>query len=191
MQEIMRLFIAIPIEASLRAAMSKLTIELRKSGGKVKWVEEENFHITLKFLGNTPEERVPAIEKAMSDSLQSFLSFRIDLGGLGGFPNLIRPRVFWVGIQKGAKHLENIAKSIDEASSRLGYEKEIKRFRSHLTIGRVKDSGNLQGLIEKINNHSGFKPGGMEVKEIHLIQSRLSKKGPQYNTLYKHELHGS
>ncbi len=174
-----RAFIAVkvPFTDELR----KFWEEVKSSGARLKMVEPENVHITLKFLGNVEESLVNRIVEAISNSCQDVSPFKISLKGCGGFPHLGRPRVVWIGVSEGGEELKRIASSLEEELHKLGFEKERREFVPHLTIARVK--GNVGRLPEILRGNVNRKFGEFEVREIRLMKSTLTPKGPIYEVI--------
>ena len=135
-----RLFIGIGLPQSYQKALTPFVAAISHGmRSKVRWVKPNNWHLTLKFLGATDEAEVPVIESALS-TLQHH-SFPIKAGGHGAFPNLRRPRTLWVGLKQGIEECSALAGKIEDVLANVGFEKEDKEFRPHLTIGRVKKPG--------------------------------------------------
>lgn len=183
MNENLRLFIALPIPLEIRKKLSALTMGLKKKGGNVKWVEESNFHLTLKFLGDTPEGKLDAVISAAQHATAPVSAIDVHFSGLGAFPNLRKPRVFWVGVSKGDEEIVKLAESLESELEKNGFARENRKFSAHLTIGRVRDPGKMGPLLDEASRLSAFEAGGFALSEIHLIKSQLTKSGPIYTTL--------
>ena len=160
----------------------KFLNEINSLNADIKIVEPKNIHITLKFLGDTPEEEIEQIEEIIKNSVKGIDPFNIMLEGTGVFPNKGYIRVVWIGL-KGLQYLVDIAKNVDEKIASLGFKKEKRDFSAHLTIGRVKSSKNKDVLLKKIEEYTDFNFGIQEVKSIKLKKSVLTPKGPIYTTL--------
>lgn len=188
MNKTLRLFFAVPVPANLRKKYAALNRELAKHGGKVKWVEEENFHMTLKFLGGTPPEKVEKIIDAAKKTLQGHTPIHVNMKGLGAFPDTIRPRVYWTGLSKGAEEIARVAKAIDKAMRKLGYKKEKRKFSAHMTLGRVKGRAGFEKLSAQVEKMQDYEGGDFTLNEVHLIKSETTQKGPIYTVLERFEL---
>ena len=182
-----RLFVAIPLSASLRKALYKSISRLSNIPTKVKWVEEENLHITLKFLGNTREDKVEKIVSSLKKALESCHSFSVNLGKIGAFPNVAKPRVIKVGISQGEEEIRSIAEKVEEALEPLGFEKEKRKFSAHITLGRVKSMDNIMLLLRNMQKES-YDGLQMKVEKVLLMESKLTKKGPIYSVVEKFSL---
>ena len=183
----MRLFIAIDLSPEFKQELARLQSELKKSNADVKWVEPENVHLTLKFLGEVTKEYADKVKKVLDSVASQFKSFEISLSGIGAFPKLDYPRVVWVGIAKGKDQAKKISEKLDEELSKLGFAKEEREFAAHLTIGRVRSAKNKESLKTNILS---LDPGPLplapqQVSTINLYQSTLTPKGPIYTCLYQ------
>ncbi len=175
----MRSFIAVKISSEQRELIAELVEKLRQYGANVKWVRPDNLHVTLKFLGDVDEKALPQIFDSLEKSLTNQQSFDFNLSALGCFPNSRRPRVFWVGIERGAEELKALAKIIDECMLGFGFPREKRGFSPHLTIGRVKDTRMIDRLTKEFDKHK-FETGKCIIDEVFFYQSILKPDGPTY-----------
>lgn len=175
----MRAFIAIEIPEELKEEIIKLQNEIVSKVGreKLKLVERENLHITIKFLGEISDRDVKIIKEKIEEVCRKKIPFSISLIGLGVFPNEDYIRVIWVGGK--SRELEEIAEGLNrELNKELGLSKE--EFKIHLTVSRVKEKINIKDILEKYKEK---KFGEFEVKEIKLKKSTLTPAGPIYEDL--------
>jgi 2'-5' RNA ligase len=156
--------------------------EIVKSGADVKLVEPENIHITVKFLGDTNENSIDAIEQKIQESVRDIKPFPITLRGTGVFPNQNYMKIIWVGIID-AGDIQTIAQTIDTLLAPLGFKKESRGFSPHLTVGRVKTAKNKDKLLQIIQRHNETEFTTQEIHSIILKKSELTPKGPIYTTL--------
>lgn len=184
-----RAFIAFELPAEVRAAIAEYVQPLRTLPGRVSWVKADNIHLTLKFLGDTPEKRIGDIAEALRDIARGTHSIAASLAGTGAFPNERRPRVLWIGLEEQSGALQNLATAIDERMHRLGFEKENRPFSAHLTIGRVRD-GSIGKIIKAIRDQP-FGNREVNLHEITLMRSALHPGGSIYTPLCKIKLGGS
>lgn len=175
----MRLFIAAKISDAIRSELAEFVDQFLQFPGKVKWVEPQNMHLTLKFLGETDSKLLDQVKSAMAAAAKGQGAFEITLTGCGAFPNLRAPKVFWVGIIDDKMRLRSLAQQIDSNMVELGYERESRPFSPHLTLGRVKEPERLE-LIKDAFGKAKFPPQILTVKAIYLIESRLRPSGPVY-----------
>ncbi|MDD5633790.1 MAG: RNA 2',3'-cyclic phosphodiesterase [Candidatus Omnitrophica bacterium] len=181
-QNTIRSFIAIEMSDEARREFSKVISKLKDSGADVKWIDPDSLHLTLKFLGNIEETRVPDISKSILQITSNLDPFEMRLDGLGAFPNWTRPRVVWLGISEGGSLAKNIAEQIERTMESYGFEREKRSFSPHITLGRVRSGKNVDKL-KKIADSIKVDPCLIEVKEIILFRSQLTPHGAIYSPL--------
>lgn len=182
-EENIRSFIAIKIDESLKDKMTEVQSKLSKSCADVKWVERENLHITLKFLGDVSLKKLKEVKSCLNEILPNEKSFKISFSKVGYFPNINNPRVVWIGTENGGEKLISLSKKIEDNFCKIGFKKEDREFKPHLTIGRVKSGYNKDKLKNGINNFCNLEFGEMTVDKIYLMKSTLTPKGPIYEVL--------
>jgi 2'-5' RNA ligase len=190
----MRTFIAIELPREIKDALGKLQARLKASGADVKWVKPENIHLTLKFLGETDEEKTAEIKNILADTAQNFKTFLIRPYSLGAFPKIQSPRVIWIGIDKGDSETKSIAGRLEERLAAIGIPKEERPFSSHITIGRVRSFLNRDKLIRELKNLGGkieANPQEFPVTRLALFESTLTPQGPIYKPLQEVSLTAS
>ncbi|HIH29713.1 MAG TPA: RNA 2',3'-cyclic phosphodiesterase [Thermoplasmata archaeon] len=173
-------FIAIDISST--SQILAFENEIKKTGADVKLVEPENIHITLKFLGDTEEKFIDAIEQSMKESVKTIKSFPVTLRGTGVFPNKNYMKVIWIGILDNGQ-IGPIAHTLDSSLASLGFKKETRGFSAHLTIGRVRTARNKEKLLTTLEHHQDAEFTTQEVHAIALKKSELTPNGPIYTTL--------
>ncbi|MEF8847606.1 MAG: RNA 2',3'-cyclic phosphodiesterase [Candidatus Thermoplasmatota archaeon] len=178
-------FIAIDIESSEK--LLQIGEKIENTRARIKPVKPENMHITLKFLGDTEEEKIEDIEKIMKESVEDIDPFELSLEGMGVFPNQNFIKVIWAGSEPKDKSAK-IANTIDEKLVSLGFKKEKRDFSPHLTIARVKSGKDKDKILEIINNNKQTFFSKQKVDSIKLKKSDLTPKGPVYSTLKKVKL---
>lgn len=185
----MRLFVAMDIPEEVRAAISAIVGKLRSAAPKARWVRVEGLHVTLKFIGETPADKVGAIISALT-SLPSRPSLLIHFRGLGFFPNPRRPRVFWAGVEAGPE-LADLAAVVDAALDPLGIPQEERAFAPHLTLARFDRPHAQEALHVAIEKSGPLEFGSATAREFHLYQSVLKPGGAEYTRLATFSLRGS
>ena len=175
-----RAFIAVDIGPL--SELVKFEEEIKATGAKVKLVEPDNIHITLKFLGDTSDELVPDINDIIQNSVNNIKPFQLQLHGSGAFPNLNYIKIIWIGINDPGP-LPKLARELDNKLIDLGFKPESRGFKPHITLGRVKGSQNKSALKKLISENKDRNFGELEIKEIKLKQSVLDPTGPTYFTL--------
>ena len=160
--------------------------ELKRTLPAASWVGTHALHVTVKFLGDTPEDQIEAIRDAIIRKLKSMMSFVIELQGFGVFPHSKAPRIFWMGITSGSEQLLSVANHIEEGLVPLGFPKEGKPFHPHVTLARIRKDhrGFGQALSQKeILTHS-LKLGPIPVEKVTLFKSELRPTGSVYTHLW-------
>ncbi len=154
-----------------------------------KWVEPQNLHITLQFLGDITEKQAIDVIKNLQEIAKRNIPFRLTYKGLGVFPDTKRARVLWIGVSKGSEKLKNLAKSVEKANSRVGIPPSPKSFVPHLTICRIKKY-DRKVLTQLLNKYRTIEFGEEEVNKIALISSTLTSIGPVYTVVEEFYLGG-
>lgn len=190
--ERIRSFIAIELPPELKEWLTCLEDKLQvRQYPFVKWINPENIHLTLKFLGDVPSTSLPRITEAMSRICQQASPLNLQVGDLGSFPNWQRPQIVWVGIGQEIDKLAALQRNIDAALSPLGFPPESRSFSPHLTLGRVREQtspGDRQRLSKWVCSHKFEDRLSFEVKAISLMRSQLTPDGAIYHQISFTEL---
>jgi 2'-5' RNA ligase len=177
----MRCFLCIEInDSEIISKIVQFQEEFNSINAKIKFVETENLHFTLKFLGEIDPSLVNDIYSIMKKI--PFSPFSMALESVGTFPPG-RPRVVWVGISEGRDELSSITSFLDHNLRSLGFKSEKRDFTPHLTVGRVKFIGDRKSFMDILQKRKDFQFGRMNITSIQLKKSILSSKGPTYTTL--------
>jgi 2'-5' RNA ligase len=183
MNETVRAFIAIPLPKEVIERIRELGEQLKKDRLPIRWVKPENIHLTMKFLGDIPESSVLKILREMKKISNNFSSLNLFAKGIGVFPGVKRPRVLWVGVRGDLEKLAQILTDLEQNLEKIGFPRETRPFKSHLTIGRMKRRVDPVKLAETMKSGSDFSSPHFRVKEIVLFQSKLKPSGAQYTRL--------
>ncbi|MCS6954091.1 MAG: RNA 2',3'-cyclic phosphodiesterase [Bryobacteraceae bacterium] len=175
----MRLFTGIGLPADLTARLEAL-LERFRPLAPLKWSSPENLHVTTKFIGEWPAERLEELSAALR-ALPPRAPFEIEVRGLGWFPNPHHPRVFWAGVH--APGLDELARDTEEALARLGIPKESRPFSAHLTLARVKEPAPLAVLRREVAALDSDDFGAFVADRFYLYQSQLTPSGSIYTKL--------
>ena len=178
-----RSFIAIELPDEIRHALAEVQKHLRPDVGGVRWVEPGSIHLTLKFLGDIPAEQIQPIVAAAMGAVQDEPPVSLGVSGLGAFPNPRRPRVIWVGIEGDVERLGRLQTRLEEALGPLGFPREERAFRPHLTVGRVKDPRRPPDLTRALADVTVPRCNSFDVREILLYKSDLRPTGAIYTKL--------
>jgi RNA 2',3'-cyclic 3'-phosphodiesterase len=194
----MRLFVALDIDDSIRQRISCFMDGVRNFAPDARWVKPESLHITLKFIGENPEDALEQIKQALATV--SVSAMRIQFRGFGFFPTAKSARVFWIGMEAGPE-LGALAAAVDNKLSGLRIPKEERAFSPHLTLARSpggsgsprwgkgdKPNRVFQHLQERLAALPAPEFGTMSPREFFLYQSQLSPKGAEYTKLARFAL---
>lgn len=142
-----RLFVAVPVPPEPLAEVSALVEEVRGGplGRVPRWVNLPNLHLTVRFLGDTPPERVPDVAAAVDVALAGHRAFEVVLAGAGSFPPVGKPRALWLGLERGADALAAMADALDPALAPLGWAADPRPYRPHLTVARIDAASRADG----------------------------------------------
>lgn len=186
--EAVRVFIAVPVDIKTLRRVSDLQETLKKIDAGIRWVNPKNLHLTLLFLGDVMEDRLPDYYRVLERCALKVPNFHLSFQGLGSFPDVKRPRVLWVGVKKGKDEMTQLAQFIKISLWKAGFleEKEVKqKYSPHLTIGRVKSRKNLPELIQQVEEHKDFCTGPQKISEMQFMKSQLTRSGPIYTVVKK------
>ncbi|HTO70954.1 MAG TPA: RNA 2',3'-cyclic phosphodiesterase [Myxococcota bacterium] len=176
MSDRVRAFLAValpePARASACAAIEALRAHVPAG---VRWTPAENQHLTLKFLGEIPEDRVDALVERAAAKLADVAPVELALGGFGAFPNAREARVLWLGVARGAAALAKLARRLDSASRVVGAERERRPFAAHLTLGRLREPARVE--LERLPAPESI---AWTAAEVVLYESRLAPDGARH-----------
>ncbi len=186
MTDAIRAFIAIPMPKFVIERARRIQNEFKSRGIHMGWVEPQNVHLTLKFLGDIAAEDVDRVADVLSAAVTGVTPFELADGDMGVFPDLRRPRILWLGLTGEIARLAAFQKDIENRLydvSQGGWKPEERRFKAHLTIGRIKTRIAPDLLIRAIREAEPTGYRGFTASAVHLIQSRLTPSGPVYAPL--------
>jgi 2'-5' RNA ligase len=183
MPETIRTFIAFELPENIANAISEVQEQLKKSGLKMRWVKPENIHLTIKFLGNIPTSAIEKVDRAITQSAQRVEPLLLCVKGLGVFPNMRRPRILWAGISGKIDSLLKLHNGIEDNLEPIGFPRENRPFKGHLTLGRAKskiDPHRLSGAMEAFRD---FESEPFVADRLILFQSELKPNGAVYRMM--------
>jgi len=183
LQEPVRSFVAIEFPHQVHDLCARIQQDLAPKLHGVSWVKRGNVHLTLKFLGNITSTQRDSILPSLQAAAAAQGPFVIELGGVGVFPDLRRPRVIWLGMSQGKRACVALASFIDASLSKLGFVAERKPVRPHLTLGRIRRSVDASVLQSLETQYEELGLLAIRVEQIVLMQSVLSSKGSIYTPL--------
>lgn len=180
--EKVRAFVALQVSAQVERAIGGLIDELRAPRDGIKWASRTNLHLTLKFLGPAvPIAKIDLLKPELHAVASETSAFELAAAGVGAFPSLGRPRILWVGLKADA--LLDLARRIDEAAARCGFEREQRPFSGHLTIARVNSPRGWQRTRRALEAMRGREFGTSDIREMTLYRSTLTPQGSIYDAL--------
>lgn len=186
MSELVRVFLAVEVSDKARGQVAAVLADLRvRSGSQVRWVKPEVMHLTLVFLGEVPEGFVSSANERLTAELPQLPVIRCRLAGLGAFPAPQRARVVWVGVDTGRDEIIRTQRAATRALERIGFQPERRPFSPHLTLGRLREPGDVSRAVER-----QFVSGEFAVKRVVLFRSVLRPQGPEYTVLHEYRLSG-
>jgi 2'-5' RNA ligase len=189
-----RLFVALEPPEAVRRRITALAAGIRRAAGaaagEVRWVADENVHLTIQFLGAVPEQRVDAVGEAIGAAADGARPVSLEVKGAGGFPNSRRPRVVWLGIAGDVQVLAAVAGDLGRRLASLGFPPEARPFAAHLTLGRARDSRGAPGLGGALAAAALDDGIAWRATELVLFESRLSPSGPRYEPVLRAALRG-
>jgi 2'-5' RNA ligase len=179
---VIRSFVAVDFgDGNLTPKFREVQGMLEATGARMKLVEPENIHLTVKFLGDLEDSQVEEVSRVIEGISFEPFEFRVD--GVGVFPNLMRPATIWAGITEGVGKLAEVFGKVNDGLEKLGFEKERRRFQPHLTIARVRGGENRDRLAEQMGELENYEFGIVKVDRVSLKKSVLTRSGPIYTTL--------
>jgi 2'-5' RNA ligase len=165
----MRLFTAIDIAPGVQRNLGALLDQLRPTD-KLSWTTLERMHITTKFIGEWPEERIEEMKRTLS-AVNEPGAMDIQIRGLGWFPNPRHPRVFWAGVEGGAA-LKALARGIEETLEKIGVPREDREYSPHLTLARIRERVPLNAMMRAIESLESTDFGFFRATAFYLYLSR-------------------
>jgi len=179
-----RIFIAIDISDSARAVCAAHVDRLRQNFPQVRvgWERPEKLHLTLKFLGNINADILDGLRTSMSEIASRHHRFKLQLSGSGVFPSKSRPRILWIGVDDRSGAVAPVHSEIEDVCHRLGFEREKRTFRPHLTIARIKEPHASAALADR-HLKTKIEPVEFEVAEVVIYESKLQPSGSVYSSV--------
>ncbi len=181
-----RLFVAVELAPAVREALAELQARLRGCGlDTLRWVRPPGIHLTLKFLGETPSDRLPAVRQALARSVAGAVPHRLSLGSLGTFGGRRGPQVLWVALEGDLEPLGLLQQRVEQELEGAGFDRERREFAPHLTLARVRPESAraLAARIAEALQLVRVPPAEIEVRQVTLMRSTLQSGGAVYQQL--------
>ncbi|MBN2121034.1 MAG: RNA 2',3'-cyclic phosphodiesterase [Candidatus Omnitrophica bacterium] len=178
----MRCFVAIKLSKEVKDEIVRIQNKLQPLELHAKWTEYENLHITLKFLGQIPEENITEAKEIVSGVSSLVKPFTLNFSKAGAFPSLGRPRVLWVGVEPDAEPVK-IIEYLEEQFQKLSIPRETRPPHPHITLARIKSPENTHKLKSAVESLK-VEDINWEVKEVVLFKSILTPRGAIYEEIF-------
>lgn len=184
----MRLFVAIDLPSAEKAVIGRALERLAAHDLPIRWLPADSLHITLKFLGETSESQCASITSGLRDVAAANTRFDISLQGLGAFPTLGRPDIFWLGVEPSGP-LATLQQQVEAVCTPLGFAPEARAFKPHITIGKTKARQRIRNRAAVTRMAADFDyQAVVPVRALQLMQSWPGPHGARYETLATMEL---
>ncbi len=183
-----RAFVAIELSQDLLGHLKTLSGRVKALHFDGRIPRPESIHLTLKFLGEVDRDQITSIQQALEESARQVAPFGLRFGGLGTFPDHRRPRVVWIGVEE-CQPLWSLKHQLEAELEKLGFPRDSRSFRPHLTLMRLKSTPDREALAGFLRSEAQAGDlGVLEVTEVHLYQSLLRPQGAEYQKLVTVEL---
>ena len=182
-----RTFLAVELPHEVKQVAIQLQTTVEAKPKVVKWVKAANIHLTLKFIGPTPEEEMPKINAAVAGAVKGYRDIKLRVNGTGVFPKPQRPRILWLGVEGDVEPLRELVTAINGALNKMGYPAEERLYTPHITIARIKYPQKVTPDVTTFLNCE-YEPVDVSVENVKFFQSDLVPGGPIYTLLGVHHL---
>jgi 2'-5' RNA ligase len=191
MERTLRAFVAFKLPDQITERAAALQDALKARGLKLQWVKPQNLHLTLKFLGDIPETDAFKVGAVLDHAVGNEPPLAMTLQGVGVFPGIKRPRVLWVGFGGQVQNLKRLQLRLEDQLDKIGFDRDKREFKAHLTIARIKRRVAPEKLLDAITAEGDFVPHPFMARKIVLYKSDLRPQGAVYTALAKAELGGA
>ena len=180
----LRTFIAVGLDNAVHDDIVALQETLARTGADVKWVEPDNIHLTLLFLGEVDDRDIIEVCRAVASCCAERSAFALEVKTVGAFPNLRRPRTLWVGVGDGTQELIALHDALEQTLLDLGcYRHEERAYTPHITLGRSPSERTDDRLVQAMTRQLAWHGGQTQVREVLVMSSQLTSRGPTYSVL--------
>jgi 2'-5' RNA ligase len=184
-----RTFIAIEFPREIRARVAAHITRLRQARPEAvaSWNREDNLHLTLKFLGNVPLEKIEELSHAVAAAASRFQPFALSVAGCGKFPTRGKPNVLWIGLDDPSGTLSQLHHDLEDNCAKVGFAREARAFHPHLTIARLRKPSGAREIAE-LHTAQSFPAVSFNVSEVVVFRSELLKTSARHTALFRHQL---
>jgi 2'-5' RNA ligase len=179
----MRTFVALDLPDDIIDHAAGLQAALQARGLRLRWVRPQNLHLTLRFLGDILRQNAAAVGQALERASRGTPPLQLTVQGLGAFPGVKRPRVLWIGLGGQVDLLQALYGRLEDQLSDLGFAREQRGFKAHLTLARFKPGRTVYNLLPAIEALGGYDPKPFSARRLVLYQSDLRPQGAVYTAL--------
>ena len=180
---LLRIFLALELDSPVKKQLVRLQKRLSAVGPDVRWVHKDQIHLTMKFLGDLTDQMAVDICRLCQNVAAQFDPFEFGIRGAGCFSNHRRPRVLWIGITDPSGSVRRLHERLETTLAPLGLRRELRAFRPHITLGRVRSGKNAQELLDVVTKNEDFEAGIQSAQEITIFSSQLSSDGPVHTVI--------
>jgi 2'-5' RNA ligase len=184
----MRLFIAIEIPEAVKKELAVVQGRLRDAGVDASWTRAEGMHLTLKFLGEVPETKITEIVSGLQKAADGIGPSRLEVKGVGTFPNPRNARVVWIGLSGDIGKLMKLQEAVENAMAGIGLARDERKFTAHLTLGRIKYIRYRDQWLALLTEVKDISLPGFEATSVSLMKSELKPSGAVYTEMGRVEL---
>ncbi len=178
-----RTFIALELPGKIISSIGQVQERIATYGFRIRWIRPENIHLTLKFLGDMKAANIDKVGGVMDESVSEYSPIPLKVKGIGVFPGIKRPRVIWTGISGQVNQLIGLQKRLEENLDGMGFPKENRSFKAHLTFGRVKNRLDPKRFGDALKEFSSFESEEFVADRVILYKSDLKPTGAVYTKL--------
>lgn len=184
-----RTFIALDLSADTKKELSRIINVMRSAHASVKWVSPKTAHLTLKFLGEVPEDQLEFLSDTLQSSVSTVKPFNFTMDGLGAFPGWGFTKILWAGIGEGSEEVKKLASCVNDSLSSKGFKSAEQEFRPHLTFGRLKMPRNKHKL-KALAEETVVNPAVSHISKVTLFKSVLTPEGAVHTPITIADLKG-
>ncbi len=186
-----RTFLALPLDEGIVEHLVEVQRSLSSAGARVRWVDGENLHLTIKFLGDVTDRQLPDVCRVAEDVARQAEPFEFSISRIISVPSAGAMKMVWVGIDEPTGRLEKLYQLLEESYADIGFPKENRLFRPHLTLGRVKGGKNVRELRAAVDEIAETDFGPQSAEKMIVFSSELTPDGPVYLPMAKSRLGGT
>ena len=188
MSDSIRTFIAFELPPAVILLLQKMQQDLKLLKIRARWVQPENIHLTLKFLGDINPADIDKIDAAMTGAVIESSPITLSVSGIGVFPGIKRPRVIWLGLGGDIRSLLALQGRLEEKLAGVGFPKDKRSFKAHLTLGRIKQAANPSVIRQMLSEYASLSPDEFTCNQVILFKSDLEPSGAVYSKLKQAKL---